>query len=93
MKKNFFLSSLCCALVLMVTLTIVGCSDNNSKTEDIFIGKQVTLSLKGGIDQLKGKVIDLKVNEYMTMEDENYIFTINLNNREYRIVMEKEMSE
>ena len=53
----------------------------------------MTLSLKGGIDQLKGKVIDLKVNEYMTMEDENYIFTINLNNREYRIVMEKEMSE
>ena len=93
MKKKIFLSSLFCVLVLMVTLTIVGCSDNNSKTEDIFIGKQVTLSLKGGIDQLKGKVIDLKVNEYMTMEDDNYIFTINLNNREYRIVMEKEMSE
>jgi hypothetical protein len=53
----------------------------------------VTLSLKGGVDQLKGKVIALKMNEYITMEDTNYIFTVNLNNREYRIVMEKETSK
>jgi len=93
MKKIIFLSSIFCVLVLMLSLTMVGCSNNNNKTEDIFIGKQVTLSLKGGVDQLRGKVIDLKMNEYMTMEDTNYIFTINLNNREYRIVMEKEKSE
>ncbi len=92
MKKIIILSSIFCVVVLVLTLTMVGCSKNN-KTEDIFIGKQVTLSLKGGMDQLRGKVIDLKMNEYMTMEDTNYIFTINLNNREYRIVMEKETSE
>ena len=92
MKKILILSCIFCFIVLVLTLTMVGCS-NNSNSEDIFIGKQVTLSLKGGVDQLRGKVIALKMNEYITLEDTNYIFTINLNNREYRIVMEKETSE
>ena len=92
MKKIIILSCIFCLVVFVLTLTIVGCSNNN-KTEDIFIEKQVTLSLKGGVDQLRGKVIALKMNEYITMEDTNYIFTVNLNNREYRIVMEKETSE
>ena len=92
MKKILILSCIFCFIVLVLTLTIVGCSNNN-KTEDIFFEKQVTLSLKGGVDQLRGKVIALKMNEYITLEDTNYIFTINLNNREYRIVMEKETSE
>ena len=77
--------------VFLLFLAAVGCSGN--KTEDTYSGKQVTLSLQGGVDQLKGKVIDFKVNEYITMEDENYIFTINLNDRKYRMVMEKEANK
>jgi hypothetical protein len=74
--------------VFLLFLAVVGCSGN--ETRDTYMGKQVTLSLQGGVDQLKGKVIDLKINEYITLEDDNYIFTINLNDRKYRLVMEKE---
>jgi hypothetical protein len=88
LKRIFVLICLSC-----LVFSLVGCSGSgsNSKTEKMFIGKDVTLSLKGGEEQLKGKVLDFKVNEYITLESELYVFTVNLENRLYRIVMEKEL--
>ncbi|NIM16740.1 MAG: hypothetical protein GTO45_32525 [Candidatus Aminicenantes bacterium] len=76
-----------------LVFSLVGCSGSGSKskTEKVYRGKDVTLSLKGGEEQLKGKVLELKMNEYITLESELYVFTVNLQNRLYRIVMEKEL--
>jgi formate-dependent phosphoribosylglycinamide formyltransferase (GAR transformylase) len=88
LKRIVVLICLCC-----LVFSLVGCSGSGSKskTGKMYMGKDVTLSLKGGEEQLRGKVLDIKVNEYITLESELYVFTVNLQNRLYRIVMEKEL--
>ncbi len=78
-------------VAVFLVFSLVACSGSGSKssTEKMYMGKDVTLSLKGGEEQLRGKVLDLKMNEYITMENELYVFSVNLHNRLYRIVMEK----
>lgn len=85
--------------IILITITalcaglfaLTGCGSNRAeKTENIYMGKEVTLSLKGGTDTLKGKVIDYKMNDFITMENNAFVFTVNLHNRVYRIVMDKE---
>jgi len=81
----FTISALCVSLFVLS-----GCGSSRAvKSEKIYIGKQVTLSLKGGSDTLKGKVIDFKMNDFITMDNDAYVFTVNLQNRIYRLVMDK----
>lgn len=82
----FIITALCTGLI-----AFTGCGGNRAeKTEKIYLGKEVTLSLKGGADTLKGKVIDYKMNDFITMENNVFIFTVNLQNRVYRLVMDKD---
>jgi len=90
MKRIFILSVvLVCSGCLVFSLFGCSGSGSKSKTGKMYMGKEVTLSLKGGEEQLKGKVLDLKMNEYITLENELYVFSVNLQNRLYRIVIEK----